>query len=642
MASDPHQSVVGDVTAATPAAPASPVIQATAASKEAAVRPRSTPAAPPPPPRRQGILGWLGLLLCLALAAPPLLLDLTQPDVTDVAEARSITTATHTLERWQKYGTLLMPLAVDPLVPVYNGNKLWRQPPGTVWAQMAALGTADRLGRLKSPHDAIRWTRLQSAVFALLIVTCTYWAAQSLGGVTAAILAGLLCAASPWLVLHGRAATEPIHGTMWLTLSVAAALWATRPLKPSPSLIRQAAGWGLCGFAWAMAIFCLGPEAVILIGLPVFVMLVMCPNRVGHLLGLLAALMLGVLLAMPWAVFVQSKDPDAWRAMVSVWGTFADPFTQGGAGLAMVGQRARSFFFMTLPWTLWAVVALIQPVSTSSAGSRVRLFLGSVWFFCLGFLLLVLPHGEIERNLLPIVPAMAVLIGQLFAQYHDLATVGHYTKSWRLLRWVYPALTMILSIGVPTLLLSHAWPGPRTFTELPAFNLDMTLALGLMVALLAIWALSVRWTFRHFPALALASWAVWLLVLLTSWIVPWSRQPDRLNPLRAEMQAMSQLVGSSPLMWLARENETDPRADVLLYTHRAIPPILPGQFNDAVAEHPDMYVLGPTDHHKCLTPVMKLPSADLTLYRLRREVPTTTPSISNSTSTAPADVSLRH
>ena len=580
-----------------------------------------------------------------------MLLRIGWPDVTTHQEAWSITVARETQQRWQRLGDVYLPLAVDPLVPVYNGSKMWREPPGPVWSTMAGLSILSKIkpgDDYLSPGGVILASRLTSVFMALLAIASVFWAAQSLGGMTAATLAGLVCAATPVFLFQSRSATPAIHLTAWVSLSIAAALWAARPLRPSPSLWRQAAGWSLCGVAWAMAMFCGGPATLAAVALPVTLMLALCPQRIGHLLGLLAAAILGLLLVVPWAVYVQSNDPDALRVLLTEWSPEQGWPMGSQAWLAGLGERGWLLGLLTLPWTVWVVAALFQPVSTSSAGARVRLFLGGVWFLSATAVVLVLPSRVIGRDILPLVPAMAVLLGQLFAQYASLAAVGHYAKSWRALRWVYIAVVMMVSIGLPTFLITstlRALPEPvQSLSDVPA---ELFLHGGLMVVLLTIWLLGLRWSLRHHPAMTAASWAIWLLVLVTVTLFPWTRRQAAINPARAELTAVAELVGQQSLLWLPGPDARPPSPMVLLYTNRLVPQLAAHQLDEALVEHPGLFLLTPQTEVPPglgMTLAMRLPQSDLTLWRAPQALPvmpatTTTPSSSTS-SLRPRTVNL--
>src|SRR5699024_3663210 len=84
------------------------------------------------------------------------------------------------------------------------------------------------------------------------------------------------------------------------SLAIASALWAIRPLRPVAGIIRQAAGWTICGAAVAMAILTGGPLALIPLLCTLIVLVCVCPHRAAHLLGLIAAGCIAILLITPW------------------------------------------------------------------------------------------------------------------------------------------------------------------------------------------------------------------------------------------------------------------------------------------------------------------------------------------------------
>ena len=509
--------------------------------------------------RRRG--AWGVLLLCLALAAPMLAFRTDLPELVDPSEARWLLTARDT---WERRSSEAGPkgLSFDQLVPYRDGRREVANPPGMVWwHQLAYAARLDRWvawlpmwsgthpDTTQSPAAGLRWAapsamahrqlmqaRMLSGLFALLTVVGAFWAGHSLGGLTAATLSALVCLSNPAFLYYGRSATPAMAHAALSTLACAAALWAIRPLRPQPAVERQLVGWMLCGLLLGLALLTQGLIALGTVVLPVFALLLLCPGRVGHLLGLLAAVLVAMLLSAPWVIAASEINPEAWRH----W--FAQLEAPEGLEAAQLwteaGRRGGVLALAMLPWLPWVLGALMQPLSTSSSGIRLRLFLGSAWMFVVAFVVLTAPATGSLGAMLPVLPVFAVVLGHLFELYSSRAEGGWYVRSWTLLRWVHAAGVLSLSLLIPWFLASQSHFVDAGFLQQPVLtDLSPQRAAAVAAALLLLALLASRAAMRQRPGLMLGFSAVWMLVTTT--LVAgalahgrWAQQPLRTEALR--------------------------------------------------------------------------------------------------------------
>ncbi len=574
--------------------PVTPATTSEASSKSAITPP---PPATPTPLRPQRTTPpvevtdqpalWLLLLLCLALALPLLLVELHRADVTDAAEARALVQARELYQRlsdtpagqwWH----------LENWVSTFNGQSSYTAQPGMSWVHALGIGLHEKIIGPVDVERLILIGRWCSAFFAGVTILGAFWAGRCIGGNYSAVFAGLLCLSTPALVWFGRLGSDAIVHAGISTLAIAAALWAIRPLKPAPSVWRQAIGWGLCGLCLAGALLVAGPIAWLTVGLPVLMMIVLCPGRIGHVLGWVAALLTGFVLVLPWTLFVYDRQPGAWFTWIEplIPGIWYDPAGFLGKVLTRLGLVA----VLLLPWTLWLLGGLGQPFSPSSKGARVRLFLGWVWFAPLALVLVSLPEGDGLSFLLPLVPAAAVLIGQTFSQFVELAAQGRYAKTWQRLCWVHLFLLVSVSVMVPLFL--HL----RGHVLDPYFApLNWKLAVGMVLALWAVLFLSVRPMMRDYPGKSLIAWSAWSMLLMVMLLFPLTRGEAAHHPLRQTAPLLSKMVGDRPVYWLL-ENQPEhdgskPDAVLLLYGQRNIPVISMKQWAQLPWSEGDVYLL---------------------------------------------------
>ncbi len=470
------------------------------------------PAAVGDPPRRANrLLTWIGLAVCMVLVLPTLLPALRGPLPTTPPEARAVATSLQTWQHFHQQSDTTR-LFVERVEPYLNRRSQSHHAPGLVWLHMTAFRLA--LGDDPSVQEAVAAARLLSCLAVVIIVGAAFWAAYSIGGHWAGPMAGLICATNPALLHFGRTGTATAPALAMETLSIAAALWAIRPLRPSPSTERQFLGWLLCGILAGMATILRGPWALVDVAVIVLVLVVLCPGRVSHVLGLLAALLIAVLLVGPWGMYAYQHAPeglDRWWENILPAESSLDA---GGVG-ARVAERNLMLLAITLPWTLWVVGAVLQPFSTSSRGARIRLFLGLIWALAAATFFMCRPGETRLADAIVVVPAWAVVLALLFSRYGELADEGRSPRTWRVLRWPHLVLLLVASGLVPAAFYARTDLPEGTLREMWRVVVTpwwMPWMLGAALMSIALFSL-FRFVARDLPRRSLAAWSVWTIVL---------------------------------------------------------------------------------------------------------------------------------
>ena len=542
-----------------------------------------------PPGRTDHALPWLAVLLIVVLGAVPMLMALDEAEVVDAASAEAVGTSVQT---WRDMAVVPRGgMKLLPPTPRYNGQPRFDDPPGLTWLHLLALSPLDR--DEATVEDLIYATRLVSVAFGLLLIASVFWAGRSIGGIVTATMAGLVCASMPAVLTSGREATAAMQLAGMAVFAAAAALWAARPFKPHASLTRQAVGWTLCGLALGAAVLIGGAAMTLRILLPLIVVLLICPRRVGNLLALAAACCIAALMLAPWAVHVHEQSPTAWRS----W--FGPVLPSSWDGLGELGQAAACrlgwVLLGTLPWTLWLVGALVQPLSTSSTGARQRMFVGWGWFMTLALLLLVMPpSGSAQRlDLLLLLAVASLVTGQVFRQYSDLSDQGRHVRYWSTMRFPQLALLLTLSAALPMVLgyqdglIRDGWMPRAVVAPMNAFYW-----IGLAVALTGIAGLSMRYALQHHPGRTLACWSVWTVTASAVIAIAATRGPLYQSQVNEEARALRQVVGDAAVAYVGAEaREPDPV--LLLYSGLMISPRSAEQVEQIASEGEDFYVLTP-------------------------------------------------
>ncbi len=509
------------------------------ATKPHAAGPPDAPAAPPaervsttaPKPRRDVGLAWLVLLGLAVLAAVPLVIDLGSAAAWTRAESLSIAISTETHQR--KTPVTDPQTSLEEWTPVYEGASRWDLPPGGVWLhQFMFTGIQPTAGTSDAPPQDRAYlarARAGSVLMALLFVAAVYWSGHSIGGVTTGALSAMVAMTMPLVIGFGRHATTDMAAIAWSTLSIAGALWAMRPLRAAPSLPRQLVGWLVCGAGLGLAALTAGPRAVPTTILCTVLLAMLCPRRIGHIMGLLASTAVAALLVTPWALHVHDHNADVWQMWINqltpelMDQSAIDTLRRAGWRLSLAGTIGGL-------WLVWLIPALTQPFSTSTGKARRKMMLGWAWLAAALLLIAFAPGRTKLATLLIAVAPASVATGLVIQQFHDLSSEGRHARLWLVCRWIAAGLMLLLAVALPLVgyLLNHR-PDAVAWLPMPERPLLATMhwsyyaAAGLALLLAAV--LSIRFAIGHHPGRTAACLALWMLAAYTLAAVPLSRGP---------------------------------------------------------------------------------------------------------------------
>jgi hypothetical protein len=621
--------------------PISPLSSAGANPQGAAVPARNGNRAAPtssdkhladPPQRPSRSVTWLLLLLTLSIASIPMLINLSGPQVAvqpsaeaslpsrlfgPSNEAVALLTAMNSYKR-HELGNGAGLLRIRQLVP-YDDSAPdsvpnLRRAPGTYWAHRLAMAC---MAKPTGDVDLlVAATRRASVAMALLTIAATFWAGFSVGGRRAAALAALVLASNPIFIYYARQATPAIYHAGWAMLSIAAALWALRPLKPGASPERQLIGWMICGLALGAATLTAGSVTALTVFLPILLLLLLCENRVGHLMGLLAALFMCLLAVLPWMLYAHDQNPEIWKLwLADLW--LVNDSAQDGPWLE-AGWRALVLAVALLPWTLWYIAGAAQPFSTSSKGQRIRLLLGGFWFVVVALGLLGLPAGNRLGVLLPSLGPGAVLLGQLFNRFTERASTGRHVRLWCWLRWPHLLLLMAASALLPMLLLSGDWLSvPDETRTWPADQPQWVQPALAITILLVIVLIAARWAWKHYPTKAMVTWSIWSITLMAMAIMPLTLDLQAHNPLRQNAQTIGNQTGQTLTYWY-NLGAADPA--IKLYAKRSLLTVDSAQVKQALELNEPFFLVGPTaipEFAEQMTEVASLDQIEATLWQFK-------------------------
>jgi 4-amino-4-deoxy-L-arabinose transferase-like glycosyltransferase len=372
----------------------------------------------------------------------------------------------------------------DWVVPRYEGQPFFDKPVLAYWlmaAAMKGLGT--------TPGAA----RLVAVLASIGVVLATAWLGTLLFDRRSALAGGLVLATTLAFLSFVRMAMSDAPLALWTTLAVSLAVLAYRPKAPAWTVPLLGAILGL-GFATK------GPIALLVPGIAI--LLVLWENRsrpapcgaVPLALGTAGFLVLGL----GWFALVRNRLGD--EPLVHF---FLRENLERFAGDAFDVGRPLWFYppaYLAegLPWSPFLPIALwrlLRPRDGDEAsGAR---FL-ALWA-ALALVLLSLSRGKMDYYLLPLYPALSLLIGRY------LATVpwGKPDRVWARTALVVEAAALLVIVGRPPRVPEPWMPGLASRALLVAI---------LAVGALALLVVAARLT----PARATAALAS---IVAAAWVV---------------------------------------------------------------------------------------------------------------------------
>lgn len=288
-------------------------------------------------------------------------------------------------------GALRMLESGDFLVPTFRAQPFFDKPPLATWLMAGALAA---LGR--EPWAA----RLVSVLATLLAALATFRLGRRLLGREAAAVGALVFLATPGVLSFGRLAMADMLLTLLCLLAVQACLAALRPTAP-------VATWALAGALLGLAFLTKGPVALLVAGAPAW----LAARRLGtrlqaaKLAGASVAFALCGLSWFAWLALRLGLEPLQHFFLQENLARFGGQLYDSGRGPL---YYPASYLLLGLPWSPLLPLAAWRLRHESGA----RLLLGQV---LLVLVPLTLSRGKLEYYLLPLYPALSLLVGRLLA-----------------------------------------------------------------------------------------------------------------------------------------------------------------------------------------------------------------------------------
>ena len=427
------------------------------------------------------------LLAVLVAAVIPYFLNLGVSSIWDANEAFYAQTPREMIE------------AGDYVTPSFNFQLRMNKPVLSYWQVAASY-------RLFGVSE---WSeRLPIAVGGAVIVATGFLLGRLIGGTTAGLLAALVLASSPRLLLLSRRIIIDIHITMWTGLILL--LFAFAEVHPNRRKLYLVLMYVAAGFG----VLTKGPVAVFLPAL-VFLMYLVSQKRVGDLRHMMlpAGALISLAIVVPWYYLLYREH--GWEYI----GAFIFGENLGRYAEA-VGEQSRAIWFYLpvmladlFPWSLLVPLAMWWALRERPQNRVARLAV--IWIAAIVVFFSFSGTKE-DLYILPIVPAEAALIGAMLAKAIDGAPVDR-PAAWGL------AVTGLLLLAAGS---TTVW----VFAIAKRYSLDGAALIGVVAAvggLGALWASSRKQLFA-------AAGAIVTSLVIVCWCVVLCALPDfeRYKPVR--------------------------------------------------------------------------------------------------------------
>ena len=517
--------------------------------------------------------GWVGgiqLVIVLVICAVPLLIDLGVRNPKHWMEGAALMTSQET---W------LNQHAGDSqawLNPTINGSPRINKPPLVIWLNM--LAWSGLTPETSTAPQLMHRARIVTAIMGLLLAAAVYWMGCTLRGPRLGLIAAMIAATTPvFLQTQARMASYDIHLVAWATLASAAALWAMQPFTDGFSRRRAFTGWIICGLAAGLSWMSKNPLGLVMAGLLVVPVAVLDRRRLKMLLwGGPAAMVICLLVVAPWFVYQYLRDPETVTATLS----------REYSGRA--SNRHGLLFYvillrLALPWTLWAIGGLFHPFVSGQRGVRKPRLVPWLWFILI-LVVFSMHTGKAPRYILPILPALALMAGQVFDDHQSRTDRRQSTPGAKLLfmpHWL--ALIGVSVIFVPLLasrkpVVELAWLDSLTMASItPAAAIILTSILVLLAAVGGWRHLTNR------PLQAAMFTAVWTIVLSSVYWHCYANAPNAMDLFQANARRVSQTIGDAPLRCMRTSAGGHVDLEFLFFLRRVVPTVTPDRLEKFAA-----------------------------------------------------------
>jgi len=320
-----------------------------------------------------------------------------------------------------------------------NGNLYTDKPPLFFWA----VAISSFLWQGMTPFSV----RFPSALFGTLTVLLTFFIGRRLYSSRTGFLSGLILATSfqfAYLSTRGNIDTTL---TFFTTASMLCFLKWYQQSKEGEASLERMKGLSFYGYYIGMALATLakGPIGFILPLLGTLLFLLVQKNWKGiKAMRLLPGSLIFLAVVLAWylpAILIGGKE----YLEATLFHHSFDRFAKGSAHIRPIYYYFYNFPADFLPWIIFLPAAMIHGFSRAMKAKRKEFLFLTIWFIFI-FLFFTLSKGKRGLYLLPLFPAVSLMIGKLWEDFISFS-MRHFRNEWIIIP-LYVLMGVILVGGV--------------------------------------------------------------------------------------------------------------------------------------------------------------------------------------------------
>jgi 4-amino-4-deoxy-L-arabinose transferase-like glycosyltransferase len=320
-----------------------------------------------------------------------------------------------------------------------NGNLYTDKPPLFFWA----VAISSFLWQGMTPFSV----RFPSALFGTLTVLLTFFIGRRLYSSRTGFLSGLILATSfqfAYLSTRGNIDTTL---TFFTTASMLCFLKWYQQSKEGETSLEGMKGLSFYGYYIGMALATLakGPIGFILPLLGTLLFLLVQKDWKGiKAMRLLPGSLIFLAIVLAWylpAILIGGKE----YLEATLFHHSFDRFVKGSAHIRPIYYYFYNFPVDFLPWIIFLPAAMIHGFSRAMMAKKKEFLFLTIWFIFI-FLFFTLSKGKRGLYLLPLFPAVSLMIGKLWEDFISFS-MRHFRNEWILIP-LYVLMGVILVGGV--------------------------------------------------------------------------------------------------------------------------------------------------------------------------------------------------
>jgi 4-amino-4-deoxy-L-arabinose transferase-like glycosyltransferase len=281
-------------------------------------------------------------------------------------------------------------------------------------------------------------------------------------------------------------------------------------------------------------------------------------RRTDNMLGLLFAVIFGMIAASPWYLYVLDEVPQAWERLFGHYAAPRDLFL-------LSWSHVRAFGMMS-PWQVWLIGALCQPFMRATSSDHRRQLLIAWFWFALLFVAFSIPGASHPRYLLPALPAAALMIGQLWSYHAQLANEHRSDPGVNWLRLPHWALLAMASVLGPAFILAQpALIEQGRLANMELAGLSTVMVMGMAGTLLLLTVLGAWLHALWFPRVAFYLTAAWMMVASTVCYGGYARSYHNVNAYIDDARQVDEAIGADRAVLLHADNSGGPLDQAFLF-----------------------------------------------------------------------------